>query len=327
MPNPNQQLDQTAVLSKVEGKAHIIRDGYFYLAEQGMALEPGDRLTTTAGSKVVVDFSGTNQDLIVSDGSAATLFVSSDTVDGKPQWIVSDLYGEEVYFAEAGSEMTPDADPQSLYGLFGAADTTSTDLYPIVGTIGAATVAALAYDSANDDDTATGTTTSAAQSDTSGADSTAGNPDDTTATDGTTDSSTNPDTDTTTDADTPADSATTAGPLDGTPLADSPLGDAASGLPSLADTPPADDTAGPPSLADTPLADTPLGSAPLIGQSDQSNSDPSLDAALAPLQDLAPEQLSDTLGTVANTLGIGTSATLPINEGLPVNDPTGTLPG
>lgn len=306
MQNQPERIEQTAVLGQVDGKAHIIRDGYFYLAEKGMALQPGDRITTEAGSRVEVDFSGTDQNLIVGKGSAASLFVSSDTSDGQPQWIVADLFGQDVFFAKEGEEAaSAEADPQSLYGLFGAADDSGADWYPIAGTIGAVALAAVAYDGSNDD-TSTGSATSATQANNSTADTTAG----ATGSEATTNTGTNTDGGTTPGGSTDSTTTDSTGPLDGTPLADTPLADLPIGNASMLTM----------LTGGTPLADLPLGS-----QTTDSGA-PSLDTVLAPLQSLAPEQLTDTLGTVANTIGIGTNASLPINEGLPISDPTGSLP-
>lgn len=160
---------QTATIRDIEGDVQVIRAGYFYPAENGMSLIAGDRITTAAGSAVTVDFSGTNQDLVVKDGSAATLFLQVTEEDLPPQWMVADLYGKDIFFAEEGSPDTQVQEPTSLYGLFGGSEE-SSDI-PLAETAAAIGATALVL-SGDDADANSDTDTADTQSDTNNDNST-----------------------------------------------------------------------------------------------------------------------------------------------------------
>lgn len=153
---------QTASIREFEGDVQVIRAGYFYPAEAGMLLAAGDRITTSAGAAVTIDFSGTNQDLVVRDGSAATLFLQVTEENLPAQWMVADLYGKDVFFAEEGSPDTQVQEPTSLYGLFGGGEE-STDI-PVAETAAAIGATALVL-GGNDDTTSADTDASTTQSD------------------------------------------------------------------------------------------------------------------------------------------------------------------
>lgn len=148
--NSSLSIDQKASVREVSGDVQIIREGYFYPAKTGMELLAGDRITTSAGASVKVDFSGTVQDLVVKDGSAASLFVQVSPENPEPQWMVADLYGQDVYFLEEGMADTQVEEPNSLYGLFGGGEDAAS--FPVAETVAAAGATAVVLSEAGDND-------------------------------------------------------------------------------------------------------------------------------------------------------------------------------
>lgn len=159
-------IEQVAEIQSVNGTAHIIRDGFFLAIEPRMLLQAGDRVSTEQGSTVVIGFTGVNQPLVVQNGSAATLYKEATDSDSAPQWMVADLYGNDVYFAEENAEVAKAAPTDSFNGLFGTTEDSGTG-YPVLEVAAGVGVAALiASEASDDEDESTANSTTMAQADT-----------------------------------------------------------------------------------------------------------------------------------------------------------------
>lgn len=218
---------QTAEVSSFSGTAQIIRDGFFLPIEPGMQLQPGDRVSTDAGATVVIHFTGVSQPLVIQNGSAATLYQDTTVSESAPQWMVADMYGDQVYFAETDSEVAQGAGSETFHGLFYTGEDNAS--FPILETAAAVAAGAFIISEYDDNDDSTPATTATAQ----------------TSADGNADSSTDA---STSGSDTQADASASDTSVDLGPLADVPGADQlASGL-GMVDS----------ALNDALLADTPL---------------------------------------------------------------------
>lgn len=159
-------IEQQAKITKINGSAQLIRDGFFLPAQAGMVLLPGDRVLSDADGKAVIEFTGVKDALIIENGAAATFNLEVVEMDKAPQWIATDLYGQGVYFdgQQASEKTAGTADNPDLFGLFGTTKVNGESTgYPVLESLVFLGATAAIY-SDNEDNSNTTETTSTTES-------------------------------------------------------------------------------------------------------------------------------------------------------------------